>query len=281
MLAPLPVILRVYERHEEIRSRFAHLGKQGGVAREPMAKTITQCVGVGCKPQSPDVKTVQQLLNGVLPAFGGPVEKLKEDGICGPKTQAAISNFQLKQFGWKGADGRVDPGKQTIQRLNELSFGNLDPPVDPPGPLPSILPETKSFVIHRMASETSFAGAPEDLFFHITDMENGFIGIYWLQRSGQAMTPLQPPLTFKGPSRAFHTKGPHPVDRLNCDAVYFSRETEGVVTSDFLLNLPSGGIRIPMPHHLIGPNGAISGSKDGRGNGSTWVSGSLVFVRPG
>jgi peptidoglycan hydrolase-like protein with peptidoglycan-binding domain len=246
-----------------------------------MARRITQCVGLGCKLQSLDVETVQELLNGVLPAFGGPAVKLKVDGICGPKTQAAINNFQMKQFGFKGTDGRVDPNKQTMQKLNELSFGTIDPPIVPPGPLPSILPESTRFVIHRMASETSFGGLPEELFFHITDMVNGFIGIYFLQPSGQPLPTIQPPLSFKGPSRSFITKGPQTVDRMDSDAVYFSREVEGVISSDFILRLATGAIQIAMPHHLIGPNGIMSASKDGRGSGSTFISGRLVFVRPG
>jgi len=37
------------------------------------------------------------------------------------KTQSAIQAFQVHQFGWTLADGRVDPGKSTLARLNEKS----------------------------------------------------------------------------------------------------------------------------------------------------------------
>lgn len=68
-----------------------------------------------------DVRTVQELLNGVPPGQGGPAPPLVVDGVCGPKTINAIQKFQLHHFGWSGADGRVDPGGPTIQKLNELN----------------------------------------------------------------------------------------------------------------------------------------------------------------
>jgi hypothetical protein len=245
-----------------------------------VARSIIDSVGEKGKNLEGDVFTIQQLLNGVLPAFGGPVVKLKVDGICGPKTKAAIQNFQLKQFGWPGADGRVDPGKRTLARLNELSFGSLDPPKPPDGPGPSILPESTRFVIHRMGNEESFGQKEEDLFFHIVDMTNGFMGIYFLARSQTATTTAQPRLTFRGPSRSFNTKGAHPVDRLDCDAVYMTTERDGALSSTFVLNLKSGAIQIPMPHHLIGPNGIISQQPGAKGNASTWISGAIKFIRP-
>lgn len=77
---------------------------------------ISKSVGKGAYNIKADVRTVQQLLNGVPAQQGGPAAKLAEDGLMGPKTQTAITNFQVAQLGW--GDGRVDPGKQTIQKLN-------------------------------------------------------------------------------------------------------------------------------------------------------------------
>jgi hypothetical protein len=63
-----------------------------------------------------DVLLVQQLLNDVPPNEAGPNPKLKEDGICGPKTTAAINAFQKKIM--QGfSDGAVDPGGKTINAL--------------------------------------------------------------------------------------------------------------------------------------------------------------------
>src|SRR6202022_2485239 len=52
---------------------------------------------------------------------GGPMPFLVVDGIKGPKTQAAILKFQQVQVKSITADGTVEPGKQTISRLNEIA----------------------------------------------------------------------------------------------------------------------------------------------------------------
>jgi len=69
-----------------------------------------------------DVKTIQEALNQVTlkGEAGGPLPFLVVDGIKGPKTQAAIITFQQVQVKSISADGTVEPGKQTILRLNEL-----------------------------------------------------------------------------------------------------------------------------------------------------------------
>lgn len=88
-----------------------------------MAATITASVGsAGGMNRAPDVLTVQRLLNQVPPVSGGPTPPLVADGVCGMKTKAAIQKFQLQQFGWSGADGRVDPGGRTHQRLNDFDI---------------------------------------------------------------------------------------------------------------------------------------------------------------
>lgn len=86
-----------------------------------MASSITASVGsAGGVNRRPDVLTVQRLLNQVPPVSGGPTPPLVTDGVCGMKTKAAIQKFQIQQFGWSGADGRVDPGGRTHQRLNDF-----------------------------------------------------------------------------------------------------------------------------------------------------------------
>ena len=51
-------------------------------------------------------------------APGGTIPFLVVDGICGPKTNAAIARFQQIQL--KIFDGLVEPNKKTIVRLNEI-----------------------------------------------------------------------------------------------------------------------------------------------------------------
>jgi hypothetical protein len=67
-----------------------------------------------------DTVTIQDALNRVPAAQGGANPPLTADGICGARTIAAIQAFQLKHFGWNGADGLVEPNRQTIAKLNEI-----------------------------------------------------------------------------------------------------------------------------------------------------------------
>jgi hypothetical protein len=50
--------------------------------------------------------------------MGGPVPKLKVDGIVGKFTKAAIDRFQLRQLGF--ADSKIEPNRRTINKINEL-----------------------------------------------------------------------------------------------------------------------------------------------------------------
>ncbi len=81
-----------------------------------MPKTISGAVGRGGRNFPPsDVMTVQYLLNCVPVPQGGPNPELAIDGAVGPKTIAAIENFQRKNGG--ACDGRVDPGGGTLRAL--------------------------------------------------------------------------------------------------------------------------------------------------------------------
>lgn len=102
-------------------------------------------VGSGFKAKNldSDVRTIQKALNEIKPVHGGPTIPLVVDGKCGPKTNSAIWNFQFKQFKAKGADGLIEPGRQTIQRINQLLFSNS--PVDP-----SVNAEIRARVVSHM-----------------------------------------------------------------------------------------------------------------------------------
>jgi peptidoglycan hydrolase-like protein with peptidoglycan-binding domain len=69
-----------------------------------------------------DVRTIQVALNQVTVQGqpGGPTPLLKVDGIKGPKTQAAIFDFQRIQVPTINADGLVEPEGRTLLRLNEI-----------------------------------------------------------------------------------------------------------------------------------------------------------------
>ena len=68
-----------------------------------------------------DVQLVQELLNAVPPERGGADPELKVDGLCGPKTKAAILTFQRQNLDAGQVDGRIDPKHTTIAKLNELA----------------------------------------------------------------------------------------------------------------------------------------------------------------
>jgi hypothetical protein len=80
-----------------------------------MAKNISGSVGKGGNNIPVDVLVVQYLLNCVPSNEGGPYEELVLDGLCGQLTIGAIQCFQMTALGF--ADGRVDPGGQTIASL--------------------------------------------------------------------------------------------------------------------------------------------------------------------
>lgn len=90
---------------------------------------ITISGPVGTRGNFPDdVVKIQDALNRVSVRQGGANPPLKVDGISGPKTKKAIQEFQIQHFGWKGADALIEPGKQTLAKLNQtLGPGNTPP----------------------------------------------------------------------------------------------------------------------------------------------------------
>ena len=91
-----------------------------GTSVGPIA--ISKPVGQGqlARNLPDDVATVQEALNQVTlkGAAGGPMPFLAIDGLYGPKTRAAIGQFQQVQL--QIFDELVEPGKNTIIRLNEI-----------------------------------------------------------------------------------------------------------------------------------------------------------------
>ena len=144
-----------------------------------MAKTISASVGRGGVNRQADTVTIQGLLNRVPVSSGGPTPLLDVDGLCGPITTSAIQNFQLKQWGWALADGRVDPAGPTLARLNDFDTPGIVPP--PPVPLPVELPKGTNFGIFRMGSEKVVTSDDRHLFFYVLDVANNLAAVYWLK----------------------------------------------------------------------------------------------------
>ena len=87
--------------------------------------SIDATVGRGGKNKAEDVLAVQAALNRRVDA------KLVEDGVCGPKTIAAITEFQ-KAIGLARPDGRIEPGRGTARAL--ASNEKIGPPPEPAMP---------------------------------------------------------------------------------------------------------------------------------------------------
>lgn len=83
------------------------------------AVRILFSVGENGKNQRSDVLAIQKALNcaikcNLLP----PLIPLKEDGVAGKNTKAAIRRFQQASVRFSTPDGRIDPGGKTLEKLN-------------------------------------------------------------------------------------------------------------------------------------------------------------------
>lgn len=81
---------------------------------------INASVGKGGKNQKADVVIVQNLLNDHITQLI-PLRFLKEDGLFGPATERAITEFQRRACGMAGPDGRIDPTGRTLRTLSPLT----------------------------------------------------------------------------------------------------------------------------------------------------------------
>jgi hypothetical protein len=90
--------------------------------------TLSASVGEKGKNHREDVLKVQDTLNAIPKAAGGQATLLSPDGVAGTRTKKAIQEFQLAHFGWKIADGRVDPNGKTWEKLVSLLavYGGTD-----------------------------------------------------------------------------------------------------------------------------------------------------------
>jgi hypothetical protein len=82
--------------------------------------TISAPVGYRGSNVHDDVVKIQRALNMIVSPDGGADPLLKVDGICGQFTIWAIEKFQRRHFGPSQADGLIEPGRQTLAKLNEL-----------------------------------------------------------------------------------------------------------------------------------------------------------------
>jgi uncharacterized protein (TIGR02594 family) len=100
----------------------ATLPKTTTTTPAPASNVIKQSVGEGGKNDLADVMLVQKLLNAKY-KLG-----VSEDGKIGPKTIAAIKQFQLKVVKIAKPDGRIDPGGKSWSALSAGAAASTTPP---------------------------------------------------------------------------------------------------------------------------------------------------------
>ena len=140
-------------------------------------RQISASVGLHGVNRKDDVRAIQELLNLVPHADGGPLAPLKVDGLCGYKTNGAIEKLQARKWGWSHVSTKVAPASATWLLL--LSY---DQPAAPPAvpaaavaspPLPPAPDPPKqvstSFAIFIAASPGQPLREP-NFYFLITDM---------------------------------------------------------------------------------------------------------------
>lgn len=87
---------------------------------DKVGKSVT-APGTLIRNNRQDILAVQKLLNASQQKKSIPRTRLAEDGLIGPNTCRAISEFQQAMFNWK--DGVVEPRGETLRKLNEIAGG--------------------------------------------------------------------------------------------------------------------------------------------------------------
>jgi peptidoglycan hydrolase-like protein with peptidoglycan-binding domain len=100
--------------------------------------SIRSSVGRGGSNRAEDVRLVQRLLNDALARDGG--QLLAVDGIAGPKTDAAIEQYQHRHG--LPTDGRMDPSGPTLKHLIDAHLASMVAGMVPlrlvPGDMPPV-----------------------------------------------------------------------------------------------------------------------------------------------
>jgi hypothetical protein len=89
-----------------------------------VAFDISAPVGVGVANRSDDVQLIHDALNQIHFMWGGTQNHTLPGNHCTNDTIKAIKRFQKRNFGWQ--DGVISPGKDTIQKLNQVLDGLVD-----------------------------------------------------------------------------------------------------------------------------------------------------------
>ena len=159
-------------------------------------RQISSSVGLRGVNRKDDVRAVQELLNLVPHGDGGPLQKLKEDGLCGRKTNGAIEKLQATEWGWQRVSTRVEPGSSTWKLLSSYDVpakaaAAAAPPPPPPEP-PKLV--SSNFLILMAARPGQRINANgENFYFLITDkMNQSMRSLYYFGNLNAPPPPPQP-----------------------------------------------------------------------------------------
>jgi hypothetical protein len=139
-----------------------------------------------------DVRTIQELLNQVPHADGGPLEELKKDGLCGRKTNGAIEKLQAGKWGWRRVTTKVSQGDATWQLLLTYDQSAASVPavaVAPPDPPKQV---SRIFSVW-IAARPSQRLDEKNLYFLVTDQTNQIKALYYFGGMNSP-PPLQQPV---------------------------------------------------------------------------------------
>jgi hypothetical protein len=130
-------------------------------------RSISSSVGLRGVNRPDDVKTVQELINLVPHALGGPMVRLATDGLVGRKTNGAIEKIQATKWGWRFVTTKVEPNSPTWKFLMTYDppapMANL-PPIKPPE-MPKVL--GSRFIIQIAAKADQQLDANADNFYFL------------------------------------------------------------------------------------------------------------------
>jgi peptidoglycan hydrolase-like protein with peptidoglycan-binding domain len=209
-------------------------------------RSISHPVGVNAPNHQADVSVIQDLLDMIPVAQGGPNTLLKVDGITGPKTLHAIREFQHRGCGFHWPDGRVDPGGKTIQHLQEgaARYGDT------------------RFWISRF--ELRDLPAPrtsqtDDTFYEIGGDNSGRRGVYWFAPQGFRLA--NPQLTLMrlearvGESQRFTSMTPRSIGGFQTRTALHSERSPDPENAIGAVSLGFDGVPlvIHFRHHWIHP----------------------------
>ena len=212
-----------------------------------MAVVIADKVGRSCVNRAVDVAAIQDALNRVPIHEGGtpPNKRLPVNGTCGPQTIEAIQLFQLKQFGWPGADGKIFPNGETHTRLNQI----LGTDILVPGVLtPPTEPSTEAFLIRMSTGGHGSTKISElnTLFLWIEDAANRINAVYRVLHFHSRKEPAPSLLGF-GLPEAMSWPEPIPVGAFENAGFHYISRTVSTTTP---LKLPAVASQNTMVLHL-------------------------------